>query len=463
MAELTDKHDISSFSLRKIPVSNNDKDININLENNSYLDKIKILELSSLIDNWEQELLFSDNGFFSLKGKEVENKAKEYISQLEKFINKKISEISFSSENAKKAAQEIKRIKIENIRQQLFSHQEKEIHEWEIQVYNNSIEASLKRAVSYKNDFKIIKEEFSKCIGIINQVAQVQQWTTKILKSKKDNFISNFYFSIINAYLKENDIKFVHLFEEYKKYLNEEHKEKLEQAVKELKSNIVAYNWAVEIFSYNIDNNEVEKEIKGIKDPELEKNVRKYLSLLKNQQKYQEKSLKKTTIENSWETIINLISENPAKALLSVDYNQSLNEKKAQQEYIKQITNNGFIKTDKKTYIELLKELLKDFVEFREKSLFEYKHLLSEKDFNFFDKIHKDSDEHCALIISDYKYILEKLENKGIKDFKEQYDFISVYQSVLSDYELINSKTADIEKKNKIIDAIFDRHNKGVK
>ena len=53
-----------TYSLRKIP----EKNIQINFEEENN-DKIKILELMNIIDEWEKEVLFADNGFFSLKGK----------------------------------------------------------------------------------------------------------------------------------------------------------------------------------------------------------------------------------------------------------------------------------------------------------------------------------------------------------------------------------------------------------
>ena len=61
-----------SFSLRKIENPQND------FNEDFSLDKVKILNFSNSIDKWEQELLFSENGFYSLKGKDVENKVKEF-------------------------------------------------------------------------------------------------------------------------------------------------------------------------------------------------------------------------------------------------------------------------------------------------------------------------------------------------------------------------------------------------
>lgn len=455
----------STFSLREIPTSKKDENT-LDADDAKYLDKIKILELSTFIDEWEQEILFSDNGFFSLKGKDIKDKTKEYLRELEKFVDKKISDMAFSSDAAKKAALQIKKLKTENIKQQMLAHQEKELYEWEIQVYNNAIASSLNRAVSYKNDAVIVASEFSKCVNIINLISERQKWNSKIFKSKKEKFISFFYFSIINAFLDDKDITFVHLFEKYKKSLNDEHREKLQKAVDEMKTNIIAYNWAIEIFSYNLDETELEKEINDIKDSELESEVRKYISLLKKEKLSKEKLLKQDEIEKSWENITSLLDENPAKALLYTDRMQNASIQKAQKEYIKQITQKSYIQTDKKTYIEILKEILDDLPKFRERTLSEVKHLLSEKDFKFFEQIQNNPDEEYFKIFSDYKYLFERFEDAGIKSCDTQYDLILSFQNALEECKPDNSKFIDIEKKNKIIDAIFARrktNKKGAK
>ena len=98
-----------SYSVRKIPI--------ISKENgNSFvgesIDKIKILEISNFIDEWEKELLFSENGFYSLAGKKVENKTKEFIEELEQIVSAKIFNETFSSKTSREIIYEIKNKKI---------------------------------------------------------------------------------------------------------------------------------------------------------------------------------------------------------------------------------------------------------------------------------------------------------------------------------------------------------------
>ena len=74
---------INNYAMRKIPFVEKEIQNSFEIFEN---DKIKILEISNMIDKWEKELLFSANGFFSLKGKDVENKTEEFLTELEKFI-----------------------------------------------------------------------------------------------------------------------------------------------------------------------------------------------------------------------------------------------------------------------------------------------------------------------------------------------------------------------------------------
>ena len=85
-------NEFESFSVRKIPTI--PKEVNLSEIDDEKLDKIKILELCNHIDEWEKEVLFSENGFFSTKGKEVKNKSKEFISELDRFISSKISSMN---------------------------------------------------------------------------------------------------------------------------------------------------------------------------------------------------------------------------------------------------------------------------------------------------------------------------------------------------------------------------------
>ena len=70
---------IETFSMRKIPFV--DKATQIIESNDAYIDRIKILELSSSIDEWEKEILFSEKGFYSLKGRDIDKKLKEFIDR----------------------------------------------------------------------------------------------------------------------------------------------------------------------------------------------------------------------------------------------------------------------------------------------------------------------------------------------------------------------------------------------
>ena len=183
------------YSMRKIPiVHKNSQDI---VE--SDVDKIKILELSNFIDEWEKELLFSEKGFFSLKGNLVENKTKEFLEELEQLINTKIYEINFSNQESKNIISEIKKKKLEAIKAQMLMYEKNEMKKWEFEVYEKGIKSCIQRAVLYKNNSEIIDSSFKNGISIIKTMADKEKWDNKTLTARKNVFEADFFFELINS------------------------------------------------------------------------------------------------------------------------------------------------------------------------------------------------------------------------------------------------------------------------
>lgn len=443
----------SSYSVRKIPYSRIETQNDIQSDKDS--DKVKIIELCNVIDEWEKELLFSENGFFSLKGKNVRNKSKEFTEELEKFINTKISEIQFSLPDSKKAAYEIRNLKINNIKEQMDRHEAKELFEWETEVYENAINSNIQKAQLYKSDINVIKKCFNNAVSILNLMSEKEHWSEKIFKSKKDKFISDFYYSIIKAFLDERNINFALFYAKYKDFLYKEQKDELDKIIDNSKRSITAYNWAKEISSYNLDEKEKDKEIKALNDSDLEKDVRTFLEISKKAEKNQTEQKNNADEEKSWNDILSLLDTEPDKAYLYIDFSQKPEVAASQKDYIQKILKEGYIETDKSEYIKLLKEIIAKPLSFKLKSLLKYKNLLSESDFNFFSNLQKEDDEDLKSFCLDCSYIMNRLKN--INDSGELYDFFTLYNHSLKVFKKTNSKEADLEKKNQIIEALLER------
>lgn len=451
-----EKDATASFSLRKIPVAKQNN-LEIAKEDDRYLDKIKILELSNSIDEWEKELLFSEGGYFSLKGKEVENKSTEYINELEKFINSKIFGIKFSSVKSKEAANEIKNLKIENIKQKMLNYEISELFEWEIDVYNKTVELSIEKALLYKNNPDIVSQCLQNGLSALKFMSQKEKWGTKIFKAKKDNYVSKFYYSLIMSFLDEKDITFLSYYEKYKSLLDENKQNELEEIVLKMKNNIIAYNWAKELFSYNLSDSENEVQIKKLCNKELETQVRIYFSIMKKNKKRNEKTETEKNTDANWNEIISLLNSEPDKAYLYIDLSAENRIIKSQKDYIKKISENGYIETDESEYVEILKEMIENPQKFQTKQLNVYKHILSEDDFNFLSKLQKDSGLLMQNVF-DFKFIIKKLEKQKLSSPSQIYNFIKLYNHSISQCQQANSGNPDIEKRNKIIEAVLARN-----
>lgn len=443
--------------MRTIPVTSENKENNFT---DSYIDKIKILELSNIIDEWEKELLFSDNGFYSIKGKEIENKTKEFVLELNNFISEKITQMKFKDSFSIAIATKIKKDKVNAIKRQMQIYEQQELSNWQLETYEKSITSSISRAVLYKADNEVISSSFKNGLSVLNLMAEKEKWNSKIFNYRKEQYKSEFYYSIIKSFIEDKDAKAYGYFEKYKNDLFIEDKEKLEKSIKELKINVIAYNWAKELFSYNLSSEEQEKEIKNIKDLETEKNVRRYLIEFANsKKKEQEKKDKENNIKN-WQQINEIITQDINKAYLYIDYSLNSENIKNKKDYIKQIQKNGYIETDKKQFIDLMSEAFKNFYKFKDKDISDYQHCFSSEDYNFFVNLQNIDISEFNKINSDYKYIMKELQSINLKNDDDKYEFINLVFDSISEYKKISGKEADIKERNKILEAVTERYKK---
>ena len=417
---------IQEFSLRKIPfIQENSADIN-NPENT---DNVKILELSNTIDEWEREILFSENGFYTLKGKNVENKTKEFISNLETLINSKITKIVFTDINSRTQAVLLKNTKINAIKEQMELYEKKQLKEWELEVYESAISSAKERAVLYRYNSEIVSSSY-------NQAAKIIE------------------------FIKDKNVQASVFYEKYKNKLNVADRENIEYCIKELKNNVIAYNWAKELFSYNLSEKENEKEISLVKDKDIEPLIRHFFNEFKSERKKETESKKKEQNENNWKEIIEVLKTEPDKAILYIDFSLPKENQKNKKEYIKQIINKKYIKTDKEKFINLFKELYENYEEFKKKDISDLRTFFSEEDFKIIEELKKQTEEENIVFVSDYDYISKVLSDISDIKTEEIYNFIKYTISAINDYKKKNKGEIDIESRNKIIKSALERYNR---
>lgn len=444
------------YSMRKIPIMKKDSQ-EVLIE--SDIDKVKILELSNFIDEWEKELLFSETGFFSLKGRSVENKTKEFIEELDQLISTKIYEINFSKQESKNIIIEIKKRKLDAIKSQMLAYEKNEMKNWEFEVYENSIKSCIQRAVLYKNNPEIIDSSFKNGISIIETMAEKEKWNDKTLTVRRNIFEADFFFEIINSFILDRDAKASFYFEKYKEKLAAKDKITLDEAIKTLKNNVIAYNWAKELFSYEMSDENNEKEIKEIKDKEIQFFVRKYLSDFLQEKKKEEKTKEQEKNEKNWKEIISILEKEPDKAELYIDYTLSKESINSKKNYIKMIRKDGYTTTNKTSFLNLIKMMFDDYEKFKQEDISNYRKDLSVEDYNLIEKMRSFSAAEYTFLNSDYSYIQSRLSTKQIDDKEDLYKLIKLVIAAKDNYVSIKKEEPDIEKRNKIIDEVLARYN----
>ena len=223
-----------SFSLRKIDVSSQD-----DLNECFALDKVKVLDFSNSIDKWEQELLFSQNGFYSLKGKDIEGKTKEFYKELKTFVGLKLAEMKLKNIKTLNIVLDIKERKLNAILDQMQKYEKEQLSLWETQVFEEGLKSVIKRATLYKDNEQILFVSLNNGISILKTMAEKESWDEKTLSSKLQLFESEFFISLIESYIQNKDVKAVVLFEKYKDKLDLQDKEKMQEALSVFKSKII--------------------------------------------------------------------------------------------------------------------------------------------------------------------------------------------------------------------------------
>ena len=446
---------MQTYSVRKIPTV--DVVIQNEEENN---DKIKILELINAIDEWEKTVLFAQNGFFFLKGKNVENKTKEFLKELDDFISFQISQYHFVDSTSKLLVSEIKKNKLKSIEEQMINYEKLQLKSWEIEVYENSIKSCIQRAVLYKDVQDIVSLSFNQALEILDLMSKREKWSKKTYEAKKEIFESDFYFELINAFILDKDVKAAVCFKQYKDKILDEKREQIEKSIEVFKNNVIAFNWAKELFSYNLPDEKNQTEINEIKDKELENLVKHYLSDFKLEEKRTKELKEKETNENNWKEIISKLSSEPDRTELFIDYTLNDESIKAKKFYIKQMRANGYINTDKKEFLSLLEDCIENFEKFKQKDISNFHKSLSAEDYDLLEKIKKYTSQEYSFLVSDYAYISKQLEKSGIKEKEEIYDFIKFVFASKDNYVSNKKEEPDIETRNKLIKSAIERYSK---
>ncbi len=443
----------TSYSLRKIPETHHESG---DFSHEKEIDSVKILELSNIIDEWEYELLFSENGFFSLKGKEVENKTTEFCEELNKLINSKISQVKFLLPESREIFFNIKNLKINSLTERMKIYENEQLNNWIIDTYEQSINSSVRRAVLYKNNPGIVKSSYSNAMTVIKLMADKEKWDEFTYSSKISEFKSDFYYALISAFMEEKDILAGAYFEKYKDELDKDKQEEIKKSIDELKNNITAYNWSKELFSYNLSESEKEKEINSVRDKNIKSLINHYVSTFDKMKKKEEDREIKSKNESNWNQIISLMDSEPDKAELYIDYSLKEESKNAKKSYIKDIRNSGVIKTDIQKFLKLLNEAVEDIDNFREKDISDFHADLSGKDFEHVSKIKNLKDKSFQIFKSDYEYIKKEMKNKEIKSQESIYAVIKLCMNFLKWEE--NIEASSIFERTKLILSIIERY-----
>lgn len=393
------------------------KTLNRKFDESSLSDTTKILEISNFIDEWEQTVLFSPNGFYTIMEKNVIGKTQPLIETLEKDIDKIFEETVFDAAESKLKAQEIKSVKIRNIRKKMEEYENLQKLNWEIETANQTIEAAKTKAAAYKNYPETIEKCYLNALNAIAIKARLKQSDKKELTSMINEFNSDFFEKITKSFVDENSIEAEKFYLQNKSYILEEKRKELENSILHLKNRLEAFRKAQDFLFCDLKKSEIYEKISKIKNEEIREYTKLYYDDFLNSKENTKRKEAEEKSRKNWKLIDECLNNNSDLALLKTDLTLGERERNAQIEYIKSMIKQGKIETDNKKFFELYKTAFEETQKFEAINLYEFRHLLSIEDFEFFMKLREE--------IKSETFLALKCEYNEIKQYfdEENTDF----------------------------------------
>ena len=355
---------------------------NNNLAEETY-DLVKILELSNFIDEWEQSVLFSQNGFYTLKGKEVQGKTEELLEILNKDTEKVFEELNLETSTSQHKAEEIRKGKIQTIKEKMVQYEQTEKFNYEIETINKTLEASKNKASAYKSFPEVIEKCYLNALSAISLKARLEQSSKEEVSAQIKKFNSEFFENIVWALISENSDNAQEFYSQNKHYILKERQEILEKSLEQMKNKKTAFENAKELLFKNLNKTEAFEEISKIKNEEIKKYTKLCFEGLFNSKENLRREEKAKLSDKIWENIETSLSENSDLALSFVDLNQDEEAINAQTNYIRTMIKDGEIQTDSKKFFELYKSAFEEPQKFKETDLNNSRHKLSKEDFEY--------------------------------------------------------------------------------
>ena len=412
-------------------------------------DLVKILELSNFIDEWEQTVLFSQDGFYTLKGKDVQGKTEELLEILKKDTEKVLEELNIKTSLSQHKAEKIRKAKIKTIEEKMVQYEQEEKFNYEIETVKQTIEASKNKAAAYKTFPEVVEKCYLNALSAISLKAGLEESSKTQVNEEIEKFNSEFFENIVWSFISENSDNAQKFYTQNRHYILKERQEIIEKSLGQMINKKTAFEKAKELIFKNSEKSKSLEAISKIKDEEIKKYTKLYFEGLFNSKENLRREEKAKLNDKIWKNIDKSLKENSDLALSYVDLNQEEEAINAQINYIKTMIKNGKIQTDNKKFFELFRCAFEEPQKYSEMNLNNSRHQLSKEDFEYLKDLQNNPTEHN----SEYFELKQKFEKDD--DFNAQ--LIKTYISERKIEEKNTGKQTSLSRTAELVESIAVR------
>ncbi|MDD3238220.1 MAG: hypothetical protein PHV37_09015 [Candidatus Gastranaerophilales bacterium] len=251
------------------------------LEIKNMIDQTKMVEISNLESQWEQDKLYDkEKGYFYKKGKDAYGQSANILADFDKEMNDKIATAGLNPANANRFRADMQRMR-ERVQAQVNRHDFQEGINYSNAEAKNGLTNAVTSAVNSRNTPADVDKQITTGYQLIDWQAEIQHKDAATVALEKKEFLSNVHEEVLSAYLAEGSLKATDYLNKHKAEINPERLPNFINAVKDNQLSYTARTTASALVGLPMA--DAYKKINDIKDPQTRNAVEGEYTRLKRQ------------------------------------------------------------------------------------------------------------------------------------------------------------------------------------
>lgn len=401
---------------------------------NDIVEDAKMLELSNIIDQWEQDNLYDkDKGYYYKSGKDAVGKSSDVIKNYDDYIEKYKSENRMTPFNQKRVDAMVAHKK-SRISYGVNAHDFKETGNWAKIEGQKGIDNSINGMVHSRNNPDDMNVQLNNGLKIVEWQGMMQKLDKDTINAMKKDYKSKAHEAVLNAYISEGSLQAGEYFNKHKEELRPEMQARYIGAIQNEEQKYQSRNLADSIISSAASEEEAVKLAESIDNIELSDMVVSRVKSHFNNERHYKDLAEKDALNNFYNTAIQKQQNGEVLSYDDIPDNLDPQTKFSLMNYV---NKNGQQDSDTEVWEKLYNMKVNNAQGFAEENLLKYRGFLSESEYKQFTKDQEaiKKGDYFTVIQDDNVLIKQALKTLKLDSGKKEDVAYSELRAMTREYE----------------------------